>query len=132
MRILLEVMAGRDEREPALWITQARAAQNQLDAVTESYLRKVVEMGPGYFLARGIDHEETDVFVTRYLFQICAPGDEISIPGPKVIYRQPELSEGERIRLLAGRSDWQDDQWQDNCGVPGCGHDCCEGRFTVI
>ena len=42
-----------------------------------------------------------------------------------VLYKQPELTDGERARLLAGRHDWRESAWEDECGVPRCGHDCC-------
>lgn len=35
------------------------------------------------------------------------------------------LSEGERLRLLMGRTDWRDADWQDHCGDPNCDH--CTG-----
>ena len=35
------------------------------------------------------------------------------------------LSSGERDRLLAGRRDWRDDDWQDHCGDPFC--ESCTG-----
>lgn len=42
---------------------------------------------------------------------------------PKQIAAQ--LSEGERLRLLMGRTDWRDADWQDHCGDPNCDH--CAG-----
>jgi hypothetical protein len=35
------------------------------------------------------------------------------------------LSEGERDRLLYGRLDWRDSNWQDHCGDLNCDH--CTG-----
>jgi len=35
------------------------------------------------------------------------------------------LSEGERNRLLMGRTDWRDEDWEDHCGDPNCDH--CTG-----
>lgn len=35
------------------------------------------------------------------------------------------LTDGERRRLLMGRTDWRDADWQDHCGDPNCGH--CTG-----
>lgn len=35
------------------------------------------------------------------------------------------LTDGERRRLIMGRTDWREDQWQDHCGDPNCEH--CTG-----
>lgn len=35
------------------------------------------------------------------------------------------MSEGERRRLLMGRTDWRDAEWQDHCGDLDC--DECKG-----
>lgn len=35
------------------------------------------------------------------------------------------MSDGERHRLLMGRTDWRDADWQDHCGDPNCDH--CTG-----
>lgn len=35
------------------------------------------------------------------------------------------LTEGEKSRLLMGRTDWREDDWQDHCGDPNCDH--CTG-----
>lgn len=35
------------------------------------------------------------------------------------------LSEGERQRLLDGRTDWRDEDWQDHCGDVDCEY--CHG-----
>ena len=35
------------------------------------------------------------------------------------------LSENERLRLIMGRTDWRDADWQDHCGDPCCDH--CTG-----
>ena len=36
-----------------------------------------------------------------------------------------QLSEGERARLVDGRSDWRDADWQDHCGIVSC--ESCSG-----
>ncbi|MFB0874579.1 MULTISPECIES: hypothetical protein [unclassified Sphingobium] len=35
------------------------------------------------------------------------------------------VSEGEWRRYLEGRHDWQDDEWQDHCGMADCPY--CDG-----
>ena len=35
------------------------------------------------------------------------------------------MSEAEKSRLIHGRHDWRDDDWQDHCGDPNCEH--CDG-----
>ena len=35
------------------------------------------------------------------------------------------LTGGERARLMYGRLDWRDSDWQDHCGDPNCDH--CTG-----
>lgn len=37
----------------------------------------------------------------------------------------PAMSESERRRYLDGRDDWQENAWQDHCGVIDCEH--CTG-----
>jgi hypothetical protein len=47
-----------------------------------------------------------------------------------------ELSADERERLMAGRSDWRDADWQDHCGnldcVHGCDGDIPDGRPNLL
>lgn len=38
------------------------------------------------------------------------------------------LSDDERDRLLHGRPDWRETDWQDHCGVPNCEY--CEGALV--
>lgn len=37
------------------------------------------------------------------------------------------LSDGERQRLLDGRADWREDDWQDHCGDLDCSF--CDGEI---
>jgi len=95
----------------------------QVDRMTEAWLRKAIEAGPGVNLARSGPIE--DGFSIKYEFQLIQPGADPELRMPCTIFKQPDLTDGERARLLAGRSDWREDQWQDECGVPDCEHDCC-------
>lgn len=46
------------------------------------------------------------------------------------VVRRPDLTEGEVERLRDGRLDWQEDRWQDHCGIVGCEE--CEKEPTVL
>lgn len=107
---------------------QAALLNRRLAVLTEQYLRQAVEQGPGWNLWRaGPCLDEGDPgFCPRYKFQLIAPGSDEELEQPGVLFVQPTLTEGERARLLAGRHDWQEDRWQDHCGVLDCGHSCCE------
>jgi hypothetical protein len=35
----------------------------------------------------------------------------------------------EANRYWAGRHDWRNDEWEDNCGDPGCDHPCCRTSY---
>lgn len=37
-----------------------------------------------------------------------------------------DITPDEEARFNAGRSDWREADWEDECGVPDCGHSCCE------
>lgn len=49
------------------------------------------------------------------------------MPDPSIERIAGQLSEGERMRLLAGRLDWRDEDWQDHCGDVGCPF--CDGEI---
>lgn len=50
---------------------------------------------------------------------------KLIIPQGWTLYRRADLSEGELARLLAGRLDWRDADWEDCCGLPDC--EQCDG-----
>jgi hypothetical protein len=112
-------MRGGDRYE---W---AEHAYGLLHKMTEAWSRKALEAGPGWnFWRSNPYHKDGDIFVITHDFALVAPGEKA--PGAGVLFQQPELTDGERTRLLAGRHDWQEDRWQDHCGVGRCGHPCCE------
>ncbi len=39
------------------------------------------------------------------------------------------LTEGEQTRLLMGRTDWREGDWQDHCGIVDCEY--CKGYIDV-
>lgn len=100
----------------------------QVADATERWVRKAIEKGPGWSVWRSNPRpkgdEIGDIFVIVYDFALIEPG--APAPGAGVLFRQPELTDGERVRLLAGRHDWRELAWEDECGVDGCGHSCCE------
>jgi hypothetical protein len=97
----------------------------KLAAETERWAKKALEKGPGWNVWRSNPITSGgDAFFIVYHFSLLAAGD--TAPGAGVIFNQPDLSDGERARLIAGRYDWQDDRWEDECGVLDCGHPCCE------
>ena len=92
---------------------------------TERWLRMAIENGPGWNVWRSAAETKAgDPFVIIHRFALVPP--DTKTVGSGVLYTQPELTPGERARLLAGRHDWREDQWEDDCGVLDCGHDCCE------
>lgn len=96
-----------------------------INIVTERWLKKLLGQGPGWKLWRSHPQpQEEDPFIIRYGFALVPPGEDA--PGAGILFTQPELSPGERERLIAGRHDWRDHEWQDHCGVADCGHKCCE------
>lgn len=49
---------------------------------------------------------------------------------PEAPAREPDgMTEDERRRWLAGRSDWREDEWQDHCGRQGCEE--CRGEIPM-
>jgi hypothetical protein len=104
---------------------QSRMMIERLNAQTERWMRLAIERGPGWSVWRSHPRTpEGNQFAIVHDFALIGPGEEGR--GAGWLFTQPELSDGERVRLLAGRYDWQDDRWQDECGVTDCGHDCCE------
>lgn len=111
---------------------QSRVMIERLNAETERWLRKAIERGPGWNVWRshmrskgeGVGDGTYDPFVIVHDFALVPP--DAAGPGPGLMFHQPELTDGERVRLLAGRHDWRDQDWEDECGVSDCGHSCCE------
>lgn len=104
---------------------QTRHIVERLNAETERWLRVAIAKGPGWNVWRSNPRSPAgDVFVIIHDFQLLEPGAKPA--GTGVVFAQPELTDGERARLLAGRHDWQEQRWEDHCGVDGCGHSCCE------
>lgn len=101
-------------------------ALEMLNAETERWLRKAIKAGRGWRLYRSHpEAKDGDPFVIVHRFKLIAPG-EATLPGAGVVFTPPDLTDGERIRLLAGRYDWREDKWEDDCGVDDCGHPSCE------
>lgn len=97
----------------------------QLAAETERWVRMALEKGPGWDVWRSEPRTaEGDHFVLVFEYALVPPGG--SPPGTGMLFTQPELTPGERVRLLANRHDWREDRWEDECGVPDCGHSCCD------
>lgn len=105
-------------------IDATRDAIEALNRETERWVRKAIEKGPGWNVWRSnAETKYGDPFVIVHKFALLPPG-LIAAPAGVVLI-QPDLTPGERARLLAGRHDWKEDGWEDECGVPGCDHDCC-------
>lgn len=102
----------------------AAIAQRKLNGETERWLKMAIKRGAGWDVWRGgpFFDRPADNFASTYQFRIVKRGERIDLPGPGVLFEQPELSEGERWRLCADRADWRDADWQDDCGRPG---GCC-------
>ncbi len=111
---------------------QARVMNDRLNAETERWIRKALERGPGWGVWRsearckgeGTGDGTYDPFIIVHDFALVPPG--AGGLGRGLMFTQPELTDGERVRLLAGRHDWREDKWEDECGVLDCGHSCCE------
>jgi len=92
-------------------------------------VRLALEAGPGVDVWRGGPFAGDDGWSLHYEFKLVKRGERPELRLPGVMFVQPELTEGERIRLLDNRHDWREDRWEDYCGVPDCGHSSCEGHF---
>lgn len=112
----------------------AKLHARRLNDLTEHFCRKAIEAGPGFNVWRGGPYfaESDPGFNARYEFKLVAPGSDEVLDQPGVMLLQPELTEGERARLLADRFDWRETSWQDHCGVPECGHSCCEAFWGEV
>jgi len=103
----------------------AEHAYRVLQKQTEAYFRQALEKGAGWNVWRSEPRmKDDDPFVIVHDFALVPPG--ANAPGRGYLFRQPDLTDGERARLLAGRHDWEEHRWQDECGVPDCGHPSCE------
>jgi len=96
-----------------------------LAAETERWIRKALERGPGWNVWRSdaLCGDDGDPFIIKHEFQLVPAGATLS---KGVLFTQPDLTDGERVRLLAGRHDWREHEWEDECGVLDCKHPCCE------
>ena len=109
----------------SLVVNHTKHMIEQLAAETERWMRKALENGPGWNVWRSLPgHKDGDIFVITHQFALVPPGAQA--PGEGYLFTQPDFTDGERVRLLAGRHDWREQNWQDECGVPDCGHPCCE------
>lgn len=98
---------------------------DKIAAETERWVRKAIEKGAGWNVWRSNPRtKDGDVFIIVHDFALVPPG--AAAPGAGWLFTQPDFTDGERVRLLAGRHDWREDAWEDECGVLGCGHPCCE------
>lgn len=48
---------------------------------------------------------------------------------PDLEERAAGLTENEKLRLIYGRVDWRESEWQDHCGDLGCEH--CHGYIPT-
>lgn len=74
-------------------------------------------------------HSDGDLWPSR---PVLFRKKEHPMPDPDNVRRVADgLTEGEARRLIDGRTDWRDEDWQDHCGDPQC-EDCTGWSDTHI
>ncbi len=136
--IPIELRAQMEDMRVDLKFDPARQAIERVSRQLEVAARQAFLDGKDFAIGP-MKFEEPDPFDPRPIFEprvfsIEVPAGAVERgwdppQGWRVVQR-PDFTDGEIARLCDGRLDWQEDRWQDHCGIVGCEE--CEKEPTVL